>query len=80
MCTADNVRPKWRAFDYEAKSKTGPPSKLDGELVWIIDGDGNADLGYFDGVTFYHWSGHDDISVEYWAPVTYPSPPAATRG
>ena len=74
MCTADNVRPKWREFDYEDKGQTAPDRKDWHELMWCIEYN-QVEVGYFDGFTWRRWSGSDDFSVDFWAPMAWPSGP-----
>lgn len=72
----DRVRRRvWRRFDFDDKKATAPPTD---ELVWIVEDfyENGTTLGYFDGFTFRTYSGSDDCSVSWWAPITYPDPPA----
>lgn len=65
---------QWKPFDYENKKATAPPA---GELVWIVEEyyfEG-VTVGYFDGYTMRTWTGSDDCSVTYWAPIEFPVPP-----
>jgi hypothetical protein len=69
----------WRPFDYQDKENTAP--KDDG-LVWIVEEfytDG-VTLGFFDGFTMRTWTGSDDCSVSFWAPIVYPSKPEEITG
>lgn len=65
----------WRRFDYDDKGATAPPSD---EHVWVIEDfyyEGLA-IGWFDGYTFRVRGYGDDCKVSWWAPITYPDPPA----
>ncbi|MEV8439159.1 hypothetical protein AB0425_17430 [Actinosynnema sp. NPDC051121] len=68
-------RSQWRRFDYEHKQATAPPVD---QLVWIVEDHYSdiPDIGYFDGFTMRLAHGSDDCSVSWWAPITYPEPPA----
>jgi hypothetical protein len=37
-------------------------------------------LGFFDGFTMRTWTGSDDCSVSFWAPIVYPSKPEEITG
>lgn len=65
---------EWRPFSYSRKEETRPPRG--DELVWIFDEFYHGvTVGYFDGFTFRHWSGSDDVSVTHWAPLEKPEAP-----
>ncbi len=74
MCTADNVRPKWREVDYSPGGNAAPDSKYYNQLVWCLE-DGRVTPGYFDGFTWCTWYGSDDFNVDFWAPMAMPAPP-----
>ena len=63
------MKVNWHRFDYEKKKETAPEPE---KIVWIIEDDTAASLGYFDGFTFRLWTGTDDCYVSYWAEVEFP--------
>lgn len=62
----------WHPFDYESKEVTAPVAN---HLVWVVEGDGDVELGYFDGFTFRLWTGTDDCDIRKWAHVDFPEAP-----
>lgn len=70
---------EWHEFDYNHKRKTAPPKKLWDELVWVLGtmpgGDPDVDLAVYNGRYWVLWTGTDDISVDFWAPLVRPTEP-----
>lgn len=60
----------WCRYDPDDQETTAPS---DDELVWLAD-PGGVTVGYFDGSDFWTFEGND-VSVSWWAPITYPQPP-----
>lgn len=63
----------WNKYDRDDKENCLLPPV--GELVWVIDPEGYADLGYWVG-WWEHYTGSDDISVIFWGELEYPPQPA----
>jgi len=68
----------WHPFDYDHKAETKPPKGEDAGLFWIMEQqEQGVTLGYWDGITWCHWTGSDDVDVSHWAPIEIPEPPTA---
>ncbi len=63
----------WHEYDQFDKTHTTPPVDL---LVWVVEGDGVVNNGYFDGFTWRLWTGTDDCDVTHWAHLAFPSFPS----
>lgn len=70
---------QWHPFDYANKKANAPTADT---LVWIVEDfyEEGVTVGYFDGFTFRTWTGSDDCSVSWWAPIEYPASPGPPEG
>ncbi|WP_326554638.1 hypothetical protein [Micromonospora sp. NBC_01813] len=63
----------WREYD-RGRGEPAPPL---GESVWIVEDDGEVDIGYHAGSTFYRLANDLDVQVTHWMPMERPAPPDA---